>query len=903
MVLNSSQLQGLTTSHGFRQVASQISRVVPERYEGENTNRLKELVGNDPLKSKKEEVQLFVYQVTNNLIQDEDDEYIDDGCEHGKMMAIFRSIDIPLSIWKDLFRQCCADRSTGMAFIDKLFEAAVNTESLDICSALLETGADPDRPILTGSCDLQRPVQLAMEYWVRNVEMLKLLIGFGADVNLVTDADPVPALHKAAKECTLEAVQALVKAGADLRTFIKAPTTPLSSAAEAEWRFSDMSAVELAELREPGEERRGVGTLTYLLQFFDKERDHELIQGALNVAISRGRADLINLLLGAGGKLDEFSPSGYTLLTISIMTSYRGSRVSVASALLRHGTDVRTAFDPELHNPLRLIHVAAAKGDEQMVQLLIQHGADVNEQVHIQDGDQISFFHETYGHCTSAALFDEVRHCRTPLHFALYRCTFKPGLKTSAAAISLLRAGAEVVGDELPMAATLGDASLIYMLLDKGAHINQLDWAGRSALQMSLLHGHVNLVTQLLNAGAEVRGGELRKALKAGHQEAVHALFDHGATLESSGNDNAASVLEEAAVGNNFELMLWLLDSQSLPYDSGALVALLASAIPSSVETEKYLVRLLEKRPKTNRNDVFEGAAIACAVQNDQSWAMSHLLDMPPPETCVLPLMGDLGYWHLCCDRTLRMPYTRQFWRKPGTIRCSIFVPLILKSRWDLVNLFLGHGLQPDRLSVLVAIGRCTVSEFVILTKDLTAEDLSQPARSCLEAPLQAAVRKESRGLVQHLLNLGVDVNTPAPEMLQIDPESYNLILPRTALQAAVEHGDEFMIDLLVKAGADVNAPPGEDSGVTALQIAAGKGQLGLARRLLAFGADINAPGAEFEGRTALEAAAEHGRLDMVHFLLEVGASITGESFDSAIAFAEKNGHAAVVRLLEDWTE
>ena len=145
--------------------------------------------------------------------------------------------------------------------------------------------------------------------------------------------------------------------------------------------------------------------------------------------------------------------------------------------------------------------------------------------------------------------------------------------------------------------------------------------------------------------------------------------------------------------------------------------------------------------------------------------------------------------------------------------------------------------------------------------------------------------RQEYTELIQLLLSKGADVNAPAAEKGG-----------RTALQAAVSWGpgDVKLINLLLDNEADVNAPPARVRGITALQGVSIEGNMNAARLLLQRGADVNAPGSEKEGRTALEGAAEQGRLDMVQLLLNNGATAS----ETAANFAKEEDYLVIYDLI-----
>lgn len=205
------------------------------------------------------------------------------------------------------------------------------------------------------------------------------------------------------------------------------------------------------------------------------------------------------------------------------------------------------------------------------------------------------------------------------------------------------------------------------------------------------------------------------------------------------------------------------------------------------------------------------------------------------------------------------------------------------------------------------------------------------PRRRFIWSPtaLQLAVASEDCDIdrVKFLLQAGVNINAAPPWGIgpyQFDDmRQENFSLDRrpignfTALQHAVNNGDGDLVQLLVDHGAFVNARAASFSGATALQLAAARGDNGILRYLIHKSASINPPKACLGSRTAPEGAAEHGRIDTVSLLLSEDCRITGayrhqitgayrHQYIRAVAFAQKEGHDAVARLLQDvgeWKE
>ncbi|KAH8592586.1 ankyrin repeat-containing domain protein [Bisporella sp. PMI_857] len=195
--------------------------------------------------------------------------------------------------------------------------------------------------------------------------------------------------------------------------------------------------------------------------------------------------------------------------------------------------------------------------------------------------------------------------------------------------------------------------------------------------------------------------------------------------------------------------------------------------------------------------------------------------------------------------------------------------------------------------------------------------------------PLQAAAQKSEINIARELLRRGACINAPAApdhgrtalqaaceggrrseEMISLLlEEGADFLAPpaprygRTALQALCcsENPSSELVAFLIDRGADINAPAADCGGLTALQGAALVGNIKIAVLLMEKGANVNALPSRQEGRMALDGAAEYGRLDTVQLLLTLGATCTvpgGSGYDSAVNFAEDNGHFAIVDML-----
>ena len=199
-------------------------------------------------------------------------------------------------------------------------------------------------------------------------------------------------------------------------------------------------------------------------------------------------------------------------LSVPLWAAIENGHVDIASLLLQHGANPNYVCDPDLGH-WTLLHFASCHGFSKIIQLLFDHGADLN----LRDDDQGS-----------------------PLQLA--------SMGGHVGAIQLLlEYGADVNHPEsifgwtpLIRAAQNGRVEVARFLLQHNADVDGKDKGGSTALHCASYKGSLEMVQALLEWGADVHARNsldvtpFETALRYGYRDIEQLLLEYGARAEEN---------------------------------------------------------------------------------------------------------------------------------------------------------------------------------------------------------------------------------------------------------------------------------------------------------------------------------------------------------------------------------
>ena len=410
--------------------------------------------------------------------------------------------------------------------------AAANSGRVEAVTLLLEANADPD------SQDeyLQTPLHLAAMEGHAQVAFRLLKANANPDAQaLAHDSTGLTPLEAASSGDHVEVAQFLLEARADPNRFSKAHQTPLHRARSLEMIRLLLGAaadVNLGQSKDGKDchtaldaaaEEGPFARAQLLLDFASEQTKSRALQSASR----SGRADVVQLLLLAGAHKFPAHRSHSPPLASAAKRGF----LDVARLLLDAGVDVDEAT---VRNETPLLR-ACEQGNLSMVRLLLESRADTGK---LDDRG------------------------RTPLCVAAKGFLLLPRRAGIEIIGLLLQAGAsaEKATDLLVAACAKGHVELVSQLLEAGADINsawchcgnvrypclqQHSHCGWTPLGAAASAGHANAVAVLLQAGADPdlqsqcqHSGThtpLDRAAARGHVEVARLLLEAGAKVRATG--------------------------------------------------------------------------------------------------------------------------------------------------------------------------------------------------------------------------------------------------------------------------------------------------------------------------------------------------------------------------------
>lgn len=440
----------------------------------------------------------------------------------------------------ELLLQCGADANTTNTSGLSALYAACSEGHDEVVQMLLKKGADPHPEQATFSCELPLTVAARRSH----LNIVKILLIHGAQDRLMYTTNS--ALYEATKGGHIEIVKVLLERNIKVNPYGKVTANQPDPA----------RGIQTAQA---GKFPR-LSPLYYISE----------------TAIADGHAEILELLLQHGVDVngDSLSPL--------LITASCGSNVEIVKTLLRYGADVNYAGGFGLNALL----TAAIGCHAEIVRLLLQAGA--NESAIYE---AVSRGHEKAVLCLLEAGVDpDIRggDGQTPLLMAVknnhgsiveiltkYKANVNAGCEKHDNPLyiaasngnrgivnTMIKGGAN--SNAMCLAARLGNAKMIQLLIEEGAKVNDGLLGSGNALYSASLRGHKEVVAMLLAEGAPVQtwsgwfGNPLQAGVVSGNYQVVQLLLDNGARVTQYGG-HYDTALQAACAENNEEIVKLLL--------------------------------------------------------------------------------------------------------------------------------------------------------------------------------------------------------------------------------------------------------------------------------------------------------------------------------------------------------
>lgn len=596
--------------------------------------------------------------------------------------------------------------------------------------------------------------------------------------------------------------------------------------------------------------------------------------------------------------------------------------------------DQRLTTHPTL-NLERALITAASYGHDAIVEKLVQEGAEVDARA-IKDRNALHVA-ALEGHAQTISLL--LRHganhsipCKrygTPLAAAAERGHLK-------AVEVLLEAGANANGrggwySSPLVSAIMGhNTDAIDLLIENGAHIRPVSKRDRHPLWAAASQGLGDVVRDLVNRGASIKGSEalyaaassgelevvetllslgadpdecggakyhtpLGAASAEGHLAVVRRLIKAGANVEYS-DTRMGNALQIAACRGHSDCVRVLVKAGLDLFASGGErgFALSCAASFGHVDTIETILKLAHTCGDYNSH-AMAGALIAAALGGHDKAVKRLAQELDDLDTIgsmpnssglsCTPLEAAAAGGHLDTVKILL-----EMGADPTFTNGEAFGTALVasidgeNSSLAVIEALLEAGCDANVVvaescnSVGFPLAMATHANKIDVVQLLLANNADVNLHSgSLNTALQEAILQKNTQIIDLLLEHKADVNIVTEPLANWRKEvfSWNSAYAVTALQSAAWQGSDQVVRRLVALGAQLSVNVDNVPFTSALQIAAYRGHLSTLKALIECGSDVEEAGG-FYYATALQSAAYGGHIDCARALLQAGADVNG---------------------------
>ncbi|XP_076285606.1 uncharacterized protein LOC143211647 [Lasioglossum baleicum] len=738
------------------------------------------------------------------------------------LLPVTRNFSVPLSvscvllILRPVFKYCpdinnqSNRRSFKIAVLcrgkmsEKILITSIRNGNLELVEDLLKNGADVN--ILEDNSLFRNSILHSAVYW-RQVQMAKLLINYGANVNVKNCLGETPIVNAIYNRDT-KMIELLLTNGADIKEDPKIL----------------LAAVETGNLKIVEDILTDCADVNMLL--FDCTEFYTWAP-PLHKAVKRKQVQMVELLINYGANVNVKNSQGET----PIVNAIKNRDTKMIELLLTNGADIKE--DP------KVVCTAVSCGNLKLVKDLLKNGAHVN----------------------------------------------------------MLHGGLDFIHNLLHKAVDGKQVQMAKLLINYGANVNVKNSQGETPIVNAIKNRNTKLIELLLTNGADIKEDPkvVGTAVRCGNQELVEDLLKNGADVNMlhGGLDFRHSLLHKAVDGKQVQMAKLLIN-----YGANVNVKDTREKTPivtAILNRDTEMIELL----LTNGADIKEDPKVVCtAVRCGNLELVEDLLKNGADINALDNMYFRFSLLHEAVKRKqVQMVKLLINYRANVNVKNSQgetpIVNAIQNTDTKMIELLLTNGADikedPKVVCTAVRCGNLEIVEDLLKNgADINALDNMYFSFSLLH---YAVLRKQLQ-MVQLLINYGANVNvkdtrekTPIVDAIQNkDKKIIKLLLSNGAdikedpkvLCAAVENGNLKIVEDILTDGADVNMLLIPNSSIgrrfLLLHKAVMQKQVKMAKLLLKYGANVNAK--DSEGATPIFYAINKRDTEMIELLLINGADI-----------------------------